>query len=118
NGGESRSRRKDLAVVTIGGVQIADEGRRIAPRRVAESVQLQRVHRLRDRCAECGAISHLLPARGAVRSLWRRGLCSLESYLDRRVKSARLDDLFQRTYGHAIALRAEVRIDVALESHA
>ena len=100
---EAGARREQLAVVAAGRIQVADQARRVAPGRVDERVELQR------RPSASGPPAAV--SRGTLRAPCTRPLArhivgrlsAFEPRLDRRVKTARLDDLLERVHRRLVA---------------
>ncbi len=67
---KARRRRKELAVVAVRCVEIANQPRRIAPRRVNKRVDLLRLQRLQNGRANLLAVLAFRFARGRVRSIF------------------------------------------------
>src|ERR1700722_7969583 len=104
---ESRSWRVELAVITRGTVEVTDEPRRIAPRRINECIELQLIHRLQDRLAHLVAISRVSLAGGRFRAVrWSR-LSGFQAALHRWMKAPGFNNLGEALYGNLVGSRRQ-----------
>src|SRR5205085_822814 len=114
DGRKSRGRRKELAVVAMRRVEIADQSRWIAPGWIHKCIELQPVHGLNHCLADLLAICRFRLTRGRLGTVLRSSIGLLQTTLSGRMETSRLDDIRETLHRHAIALRREVTIDVVL----
>ena len=97
-------------------VQIADQARRIAPRRINRGVDLERVHHLHDRLTQGGAYPLAALAAGA-RFGQLGGLRRVaQSLFDRGMKLPTAKDLVDGFYRRVGPARGKVAFEIGLES--
>src|SRR5256885_2140444 len=108
--------REDLRVVAGGRGHVADETRRIAPRRVDDSIELEAIQRCAEHNAEVGAI-RLVAGAARLRIYGCRGaLGLLEPCLHGGVESPRANQLVERLDRRAITGARNPLLEVVLEA--
>ena len=115
NRGEAGARREHLVVVASRRIQIANQPRRIAPRRVDQGIELPLVQQLQHARAQLLAEIFAAPAaRRLARHVGGR-LRALEALLDRRMKSPGLDDVVERVQRRLVAEAGEIVVQIVFE---
>src|SRR5262249_33176512 len=118
DGRETRNRRKELTIVARGRVEITDQPRRVAPRRVNESIEMETVHRLEHSSPHGVAVFCVRLTRGRIGPLLRRLLRHFQVTLIVWMEPARLYNLRQTPERNAITPRGEIAVQIIFETHA